>query len=715
MAESLGEVVLGIRVDQQQAIAGLTAFRQKAEQAGQGASQAINRAFAGAGAGQSISGLSIKLNSLQAEFQRVAIGSARFRELRQEIDKTQKVLDRASGSGGTGGIGGFAAGLAGLGVGAGVATFLKGSVQAAVELETITKKLSNTLGDQGAGQALAFTRQLSDQLGLSFKTLSGSFGSFTAAASAANVPLQTQKDLFAAVAKAAQSLGLSNEEIQGSLLALQQIASKGTVSLEELRGQLGERLPIAFAAAANGLGVTQTELIKLVESGQLASSKFFPALTKGLNDLTKSAGGAATSAQNFQKLANAFDALQTSFGESILPTVTDQVKNLINALEGVGVVLSANKLGLGGGVIGNAFGFIPEQGAQAVGALKALQNQFSLTTDQANALFTDAAKEAGGKYDLFGNLIISGKQFEQVLQRLPDLAENFRSKLGGTNRDLLEQKSILGELSALAVKKNSIQSQEVEKIKQANTLVQKASADQINAVNLLSRLQNPKVGATDSQLNDAANLIDRVSKNFRDVIVEGARQAASVLVDAVNRVTEARGALANLRASPDQGLNQFLTPEQRQLRLNNAVGTRGQDLERAISIGSNLLREQGLSFNKSLLDQLRSIVAGATGQTRSFGTINGREVRGAAGPAGSLEGFKKVDDFINAVIRENQSKLDLQAAQKNLVDVNLALKDVNSNLAAQVQALAEKNWQVNVNVPGGTATGDVLGTVSGLL
>ena len=41
-------------------------------------------------------------------------------------------------------------------------------------------------------------------------------------------------------------MGLSADQTSGVLLALQQMISKGTVQAEELRGQLGERLPGAL-------------------------------------------------------------------------------------------------------------------------------------------------------------------------------------------------------------------------------------------------------------------------------------------------------------------------------------------------------------------------------------------------------------------------------------------------------------------------------------
>ena len=435
MAESLGRAVFDIDLNLAGFRQGLGQVLQQAKQAGTGIQSALS-----ANKG-TLAALDIRINSLKEEIRLVEIGSQKYKELAAEIRKATSERTKAEAAQGGGlnpslgqGLGGLAA-AAGIGVSfAGVATAIKSAVDAAVELESITKKLENTLGPSGAAGALNFTRQLSDQLGLSFKTLADGFGTFTAAASAAGVPLQQQKDLFAAVAKAGQALGLSNDALNGSFQALQQIASKGTVSMEELRGQLGERLPIALTAAANGLQINQRELIGLVESGKLTASEFFPALTKGLNELTKGAGGLETSAQQFQKLQNAWEELQVAFGQTVLPDVINLVKQLTEALKGVKIVADANKLGLGGGLLGNLFGSIPEQGVEAVVALQNLQQEFNLTAKQARALFTDAVKLEG-----IGNIAFaSPKEFEAVLARLPGLAEEFRKKY----------KDVAGELQA---------------------------------------------------------------------------------------------------------------------------------------------------------------------------------------------------------------------------------------------------------------------------
>jgi tape measure domain-containing protein len=265
-------------------------------------------------------------------------------------------------------------------------------INSATELENITRKLNNTLGDSGAQQALGFLRGLSDSLGLSFNVLADSFGSFTAAASAANIPLEEQKDLFAAVSTSAQRLGLSNDAINGSLLALQQIASKGNVQMEELRGQLGERLPTAFAAAASGLGVSNAELIKLVESGKLTAEQFFPALTKGLNELNGSGGASLpTATQNFASLGNELEKLKAGIGQELLPGVLAFTQALAGGLQGPvkSELISVN----------NAISFLKDAIAD--------QTEFGLDT----------------------------KEAERKLAQLQIKAEELQSKLGRINRE----------------------------------------------------------------------------------------------------------------------------------------------------------------------------------------------------------------------------------------------------------------------------------------
>lgn len=166
-----------------------------------------------------------------------------------------------------------------------VSGMVTGYVQAAVASQKLASSLEFSAGSaRGAAQEIEYLRRVSRDMGLDFGTASGAYAKFAASARSAGMSLGDTHKIFEGISKAGARFGLSSEEMSGAFLALGQMASKGVVSMEELRGQLGERLPGAFDLAAKAMGVTQVELIKLVESGKLAASDFLPKFGQALND-----------------------------------------------------------------------------------------------------------------------------------------------------------------------------------------------------------------------------------------------------------------------------------------------------------------------------------------------------------------------------------------------------------------------------------------------
>jgi tape measure domain-containing protein len=58
------------------------------------------------------------------------------------------------------------------------------------------------------------------------------------------------------------------------------MASKGKVSAEELRGQLGERIPGALGIAARAMGMTQAQFNEMLDSGKIMAEDFLPKFSK---------------------------------------------------------------------------------------------------------------------------------------------------------------------------------------------------------------------------------------------------------------------------------------------------------------------------------------------------------------------------------------------------------------------------------------------------
>lgn len=199
---------------------------------------------------------------------------------------------------------------------AGAFTF-KELVNAAAQMESLREGLRAVSGSaEAAGRDMDFVRTVANRVGADVVQVGQAYLGLAAATKGTAVEGEPTRQVFEAVATAMGKAGKSAAETQNALTALAQMASKGTVSMEELRGQLGEALPGALQAAANGLGITTQDLIKLVENGEIAASDLFPALSKGLNDLYGGAPAAQTLSQEITNIKNAFVEMAANLGEA---------------------------------------------------------------------------------------------------------------------------------------------------------------------------------------------------------------------------------------------------------------------------------------------------------------------------------------------------------------------------------------------------------------
>lgn len=200
-------------------------------------------------------------------------------------------------------------------------------VAAITQMESMRRGLTAIYGSASlAASQIDFLRNAANGAGISMSSIADSFVRFSASTRSANIPLQVTNDLFVAVTRAGATLGLSGERVTLVLDALGQMASKGVVSMEELRQQLGDSLPGALSLAAKGLGITDAALVKLVEAGQLAAADLFPALTKGLKDLQ---GSADTLTSRWEQLKNALNQAAVQGGDA---GWTDVLKGGLTAL-----------------------------------------------------------------------------------------------------------------------------------------------------------------------------------------------------------------------------------------------------------------------------------------------------------------------------------------------------------------------------------------------
>lgn len=168
--------------------------------------------------------------------------------------------------------------------GLGVAALARGFLDSAQASERLALGFRAVSGSASASaDEMAYVRQTAAQMGLEVTSAADAYLSLTAAAKGTALEGKASRDIFEAVSRAMAKLGKSSADTQGALLAIEQMISKGTVSAEELRGQLGERLPGAFQSAARAMGVTTEGLGELLETGRVTAEQMLPALAAELN------------------------------------------------------------------------------------------------------------------------------------------------------------------------------------------------------------------------------------------------------------------------------------------------------------------------------------------------------------------------------------------------------------------------------------------------
>jgi len=216
-----------------------------------------------------------------------------------------------------GGAGGSIGELTRLMQGLAGSLVVKEFIDANVAIENFGRAMTLVTGStEGAAESLSYIKSISNTLGLEISGTADNFVSLSAAAKGTALEGQATRDIFEAVSKAMSLLGKSSSDTQGALLAIQQMISKGTVSAEELRGQLGERLPGAFQLAARAMDVTTAELGKLLEGGNVVATDLLPKLAAELNKTFGETTYVTTFNAELNRLINSLKELAVAGGKS---------------------------------------------------------------------------------------------------------------------------------------------------------------------------------------------------------------------------------------------------------------------------------------------------------------------------------------------------------------------------------------------------------------
>lgn len=225
----------------------------------------------------------------------------------------------------------------------------KAIMNAGLKRDSAQRAAKFVLGDK-ASEAEVFIRNLADKTGLNISEGLSSYAKFAAGAQGSMSQDETQ-ELFGNATAMSRLMGLSNDELNGILKAFEQMASKGKIQAEELRGQLGDRMAGAFKLFAEALGMTAAELDKAMKDGKILSSDTLPKVAKQMGLMIDKAGGWAEVAKSTQtalgKLANNWDDTMVK----IFSGSQDELNGFLSSLSSL-----LSEMGMSSSIAGDAIG-----------------------------------------------------------------------------------------------------------------------------------------------------------------------------------------------------------------------------------------------------------------------------------------------------------------------------------------------------------------------
>ena len=237
-----------------------------------------------------------------------------------------------------------------LGAGLGLTQFISNMKDTAVQLssaQNVLKNVSKVTKEYTDGvnkgsveinnyaENLAYVRRLAKDYSQDLIGLTANFAKFHAACDKTNLSLEAQKDVFEALTRAAAYYHMSGDQANDMTLAITQMMSKGKVTSEELRRQLGNSLPGAFNLMAAAIGVTTAQLEDMMKKGEVISSEALPRFAAMLNTVTKSA--------DFDSLQMSINRLKNTWTEFVENSGAENMfQGIINGANSVVGAVSRN-------------------------------------------------------------------------------------------------------------------------------------------------------------------------------------------------------------------------------------------------------------------------------------------------------------------------------------------------------------------------------------
>lgn len=262
------------------------------------------------------------------------------------------------------------------------------------------RSIDFVFGDQST-QVKKFIQDLTQITGMDTTETQAQFASFGASAKN-TMGLEGSEELFKNLTGYARLMGRSDEQIQRALTAVSQMASKGLVMSEELKGQLSEALPGATQAFAKALGLTEKQLFDKMKNGDVKASDALPKFAKELGSQIDSRGGWKAIQDSTQtmlgNLKNTWNNSLTDIFRGSEDGLQDFTRSLTNLL---------NSLGGSGKTLGESFGSLMSDMSHGVDSLTDISYRVRAFFDEVTLAYRGLTDEQKKVVDALGSGLIN--------------------------------------------------------------------------------------------------------------------------------------------------------------------------------------------------------------------------------------------------------------------------------------------------------------------
>lgn len=540
-----------------------------------------------------------------------------------------------------------------------ISSFISSLFNAAREAGRARVVLRNISTDtREYARSLKFLAELTDKYGTDLIGTTEAFAKFKAAATPAGIAMAEQERIFSNISKAMASFGISGGEAALTMMAITQMMSKGKISSEELRRQLGERMPVAMQAMANAAGVSMSQLDKLLKEGKLRSAEI---MGKFSDELAKLSGDTSTDnlESSLGRLKNSFTNLADSLRVyDNFKALVEKVKDLLDYLR---THLSNLYIWAGGLLGARLWGKFSATWSQAGAVIKASQAQ--AIADEA------AAKESAKRAKLEAQKALAEAQ--QQLQRA-EAAVQSAGSITEKEQRRLEVAKYTGDVRFQKAVDNfsNAQTEKRTLLNEHQALLRGLQRSEEEAA---QRVANAKLALQRANDEAAAKIIAKQ---------EQIERAKDERVAAAKRALEAATSPKDVKVATSalDKAGRYTSEEQKAIR----------DLQREqAAIVSKSQRE----YDKAIADQSRLQLANITKREREEARLAGKLEQNARALAATGDALNKANHNRRELLAEARAKNE-EARIKRLAALQASADKAHYNIGGRATNLPSSSASV---------------------